>query len=266
MEKMQKKPVLLKIEEHWSVMGDHYFFQFYDFITNSSFLSCQSPFCPTLYQHALYIVLSPPLFSICELSQSHISFSEHADHCIFSSLPDLSSDLLQHLDLSTSKAKHIICSSPDLKSPFLLHFLSWVMTLSATWLPKRRYLVSFFTPLPKLCLFYLLFQCCSITFTTIVLGQAIIFSYLGCTNPPLTQLKIIRQLIITTTVKYLFHNLVCRLFVIYILFTFSALFSLVFYVTAISDCLPFLEHVMMYHTHLSLHIPLPEMSSFYTHL
>lgn len=138
------------------------------------------------YQHALDVVLSPPLFSICELSHSHISFPEHAHHCIFSGLPDLSSDLLQHLDLSTSKAKHIICSSLDLQPLFLLHFLSWIMTLSSTWLPKQRSSVSFFTPLPKLCLFCLLFQCCSLTFTTTTLGHAIIISYLGCPNPPLT--------------------------------------------------------------------------------
>lgn len=131
------------------------------------------------------MLFSVHLFSQSVNSHSHISFPEHADHCIFSGLPDLSSDLLQHLDLSTSKAKHIICSSLDLQPLFLLHFLSWIMTLSSTWLPKQRSSVSFFTPLPKLCLFCLLFQCCSLTFTTTTLGHAIIISYLGCPNPPL---------------------------------------------------------------------------------
>lgn len=94
----------------------------------------------------------------------HSSFPEHADNCIFSCLPDFSSDLLQHLDLSMSKAKHIIRCSPDLKPLFLLHFLSWIMTLSSTWLPKQSSLVSCLTSLPKLCLFCLLFYL-SVLFT-----------------------------------------------------------------------------------------------------
>lgn len=109
----------------------------------------------------------------------------YAGNCTFSSLPDFSSALPQHSDLSTSKFKHIICSSPIITSLFFLHFLSWIMALSSTWLPNQISVVSSLTPLSKLCLFCLLFYL-SLTFTGTILDHAIIASYLNCPNLLLT--------------------------------------------------------------------------------
>lgn len=225
MEKMQERPALLKTSEHWSIMGDHCFLQFYDFITiNSSFLSCQSLFWPTSCQHALDVVLSPPLFLGCELSHSYISFPEHADHCISSGLPDLSQICSSTLTSAHQKLNTLSALLPTSKPLFLLHFLSWVMTLSSTWLPKQRSSVSILYSSPQALSILPPFSMLFTSFHNYRPRPCHYYFLLGGPNLPLTQLKIIQELIIITTVKYLFLNLVYRLFVIYILLTFPALF------------------------------------------
>lgn len=121
----------------------------------------------------------PPLISMPLMLFSVHLFSQSVNSLIH---PFLSQSMLTTVYPAACQTSLQICSStltsahqklnilsallPTSKPLWLLHFLSWVMTLSFTWLPKQRSSVSVFAPLPKLCLFCLLFLCCSLIFTT----------------------------------------------------------------------------------------------------